>query len=68
MMNGTIQDNLIQLHGVNYTFVDRGNENAYFLDSYILELSTGKNYLKGVLSAEHASDEIFKAKIEFHKS
>ncbi|MEL7004047.1 MAG: hypothetical protein AAFN93_15105 [Bacteroidota bacterium] len=58
MMNGEIDNNgKVSLHGVNYTFVERGNASGHVLDSYMLEFDQEKNLLIGyLLSNPHELD------------
>jgi hypothetical protein len=47
IMNGSIKAGTILLHGVNYTFVERGLESSYVLDTFKLTLSADKQILIG---------------------
>ncbi len=67
MMNGNIKkDNLVELHGVNYTYIERGNSEIYFLDTFKLEYNIENGFLSGKVISNMETLTI-DTKIEFKK-
>lgn len=46
-LKGKYRDNTLTLNGVNYTFIQRGKQDKYYLDNYTLTLSEDGNELAG---------------------
>jgi len=67
ILNGTIKEDIIELHGVNYTFVERGNESLYYLDSFKMKLSDDKNHLSGTIVSDPSSTVKSDIVIQFKK-
>jgi len=67
MMNGSIKQNNIELHGVNYTYIERGPSTCYVLDNYILQFDKRTNILKGENTYSLVDKTAVKAKIQFKK-
>ena len=68
MINGTILgDNFVNLVGVNYTFIERGNEVVYFLENLELQFISEFETLKGHLFSDPKYG-IEKTEIEFKRT
>ncbi|MGC4036284.1 MAG: hypothetical protein QM764_09995 [Chitinophagaceae bacterium] len=68
IINGTFKsDVFFELHGVNYTFIERGNAGYYLLDNFSLKVDKENNSLSGEVTISQEPEQL-KAKIEFTKS
>lgn len=50
IMNGYIKKNKVFLHGVNFTYILKGNSGTYHLETYDLELFDNNTKMKGIVS------------------
>lgn len=66
VLNGSLKRNQINLQGVNYTFIERGAFDNYYLDSFILEYNSERNILTGEIISD-VSTTICKATIELKR-
>ena len=68
IMNGSIKDNnVIELHGVNYTYIERGDSTDYILDSFILKFDMENDHLAGEIVSGVGKD-IKKTEIQFKRN
>lgn len=47
LMNGTVKKNMVELHGVNYTFLERGKASDYTLDTFKVKYEEQTEALTG---------------------
>ena len=57
-LTGSIQKHRVQLTGINYTYIERGNSISYSLDSFEFSLSEDKKNLKGKIITKNGEREI----------
>lgn len=67
IMSVNIKDEIIKLHGVNYTFIERGGTESYALDNFILKYYAENNSLKGDAISTYLDNTFLNTKIEFKK-
>lgn len=68
MMTVSLDDDVINLQGINYTFIDRGNSKDYALDDFSLKHDKAKNLLTGsVISIDEVGIQHASSKIILHK-
>jgi len=67
MLNANIKNDTIELHGVNYTYIERGDSLNYELDTFIMNYNKENDSLIGLVNTNNMDGTIIKKEIEFIK-